>query len=165
MGEKGGELATVSTAAIDSLISTLLASFPYWRRRDLWLGGSDRNNEGEWRWTTGELFYGSGNQVQYSNWADGEPNDEFGEDCLEKYNWSGKWNDIPCRHENGAAYLFPPTYKDNDGYVCSQILSTTSSPSTSPTNTLLPTVVLSASPTEEPTSKPSRIPTISTTHK
>jgi hypothetical protein len=49
-----------------------------------WLGASDSQNEGEWKWVTGE-------PVVYSNWYPGEPNDGyFDEDFMalaDNYLW------------------------------------------------------------------------------
>merc|ERR1712071_25184 len=43
--------------------------------------------------------YPDGTKAWFTNWAPGEPNDEFNsEKCVEmcqRFNW--KWNDVPCR--------------------------------------------------------------------
>jgi len=72
-----------------------------------WLGASDAEVEGEWRWKTGpeagQLFWqgaANGQAVGYSNWNAGEPNDfknqyrPQGEDYAEFYGQSGLWNDL-----------------------------------------------------------------------
>lgn len=61
----------------------------------LWLGGSDIEVEGTWKWIDGPEFgnlFSSG----FTNWADGEPNDSGGnEDALQTYpGLDGKWNDL-----------------------------------------------------------------------
>ncbi|HEX2877884.1 MAG TPA: C-type lectin domain-containing protein [Polyangiaceae bacterium] len=75
-----------------------------------WLGGSDEEKEGEWRWaTTMQVFWDGGPRVDfggkdgrvdgvYSNFIVGQPNDTnvdgFPENCL-AINASG-WNDLYC---------------------------------------------------------------------
>ena len=64
-----------------------------------WIGLTDENQEGAWQWVNGET-------LRYSNWQDGEPNDQW--DCGEDYammNWNsgGTWNDLgPCSPEWGS---------------------------------------------------------------
>lgn len=55
---------------------------------DWWLGLSDRESEGDFRWTDGST-------TDFTNWAGGEPNDVNGEDCAQ-LTASGQWNDLPC---------------------------------------------------------------------
>ena len=57
-----------------------------------WIGGSDSNNEGVWRWETSD---GSGEIVTYFNWSSGQPDNASNEDCLEMYS-SGEYNDFTC---------------------------------------------------------------------
>jgi hypothetical protein len=107
---RGGYLATVTSAGENSFIDDLVSSFQLF----VWLGGSDAAQEGEWYWMTGpeagQQFWTGGQNGHavngaYSNWADDEPNDggffSFlgGEDYLTM--WStfanvpneGEWND------------------------------------------------------------------------
>lgn len=76
-----------------------------------WIGGTDADavgTEGTWEWAGGPddglLFWigiddGSAVEDAFTNWADGQP-DNFGggagEDCLEVYDNSGRWNDQDC---------------------------------------------------------------------
>ena len=66
----------------------------------VWLGGSDRETEGTWKWTDGSAW-------NYTDWLKGEPNDYHrvaDEDCLElwynvlkQYRPKTKgWNDLGC---------------------------------------------------------------------
>ena len=56
-----------------------------------WLGGNDLHREGSWVWPSGQPF-------TYTNWVEGEPNDQDGkEDCIaidspKEY----KWMDLNC---------------------------------------------------------------------
>ena len=61
-----------------------------------WIGLDDKANEGDFRWATGE-------PLTFTRWANGEPNDAFGEDCVNTYGsnqawWGGtaRWNDLDC---------------------------------------------------------------------
>jgi flagellin-like hook-associated protein FlgL len=80
----------------------------------LWLGGSDANTEGDWRWVEGPegdengglgrqfwqgIGVGSGGSAingSYENWNDpNEPNDHSsGEDALQILSTDGEWNDL-----------------------------------------------------------------------
>lgn len=79
----------------------------------LWLGGSDANTEGEWRWVEGpegleegglgrQFWQGNGIgrdgyavNGAFENWNDpNEPNDAGNEDALQILSTDGKWNDL-----------------------------------------------------------------------
>jgi hypothetical protein len=87
----GGHLASITSEAEQNFINdTFLSNDPI---TISWIGLSDEAQEGRFVWTTGE-------PLQYTNWAPGEPNDSYGEDyvCI---NWhhvyatdpKGTWND------------------------------------------------------------------------
>uniref|UniRef100_A0A3B4V6D4 C-type lectin domain-containing protein n=1 Tax=Seriola dumerili TaxID=41447 RepID=A0A3B4V6D4_SERDU len=62
-----------------------------------WIGLSDRETEGIWKWV-------DGTPITKSYWANGEPNSYEGknEDCVEIRfpNEENSWNDIPCEGQN-----------------------------------------------------------------
>ncbi|XP_032094920.1 low affinity immunoglobulin epsilon Fc receptor-like [Thamnophis elegans] len=66
----------------DFLIQTL--------KQSMWLGLSDIEKEGAWRWI-------DGSPLRQGSWRTGEPNNggRNGEDCAVLYK-EGKWNDIHC---------------------------------------------------------------------
>jgi hypothetical protein len=78
----GGHLATISSAAENAFVSAMHPD-------RMWIGFTDRDNEGTYRWVTNE-------PITYTNWAAGEPNNCCGgpgEDWA-VINWTGPtWND------------------------------------------------------------------------
>ncbi|XP_058023869.1 collectin-12-like [Ahaetulla prasina] len=59
-------------------------------KQSIWLGLSDIETEGTWRWV-------DGSPLEKWSWRTGEPNNDGknGEDCAVLYK-EGKWNDIHC---------------------------------------------------------------------
>jgi hypothetical protein len=69
------------------------------QQEDILLGGTDKDQEGQWVWVNGEI-------MKYTNWGGGEPNncgfsDIYGK-CMPEnfvtYNpkHPGQWNDVPA---------------------------------------------------------------------
>ena len=55
-----------------------------------WIGGNDRAREGTWAWSDMSTF-------SYKSWANKEPNDLRGEDCMHQGFISKPiWNDLKC---------------------------------------------------------------------
>jgi len=69
----------------------------------VWLGASDSDSEGAWRWTSGplanQLFWSNGGLNRYSNWRKGEPNNAGGENCANFMVSLFGWNDVDCDSE------------------------------------------------------------------
>jgi len=82
---RGGYLAEIKSSAEQISVEQILNVDLYY-----WIGLSDLLSEGNFIWET------SHTDLDYSNWDEGEPNDEFGdEDCV--IIWLGyKWNDHYC---------------------------------------------------------------------
>lgn len=95
-----GHLATITSQEENDVVAGLLTATS-------WLGGSDDEVEGVWRWVTGPeagqqfwqgLAGGSAVNGMYENWAPGEPNQFFGPGNPENYahlRADALWNDLP----------------------------------------------------------------------
>jgi uncharacterized repeat protein (TIGR02543 family) len=92
----GGYLATITSAKENDFIATFCDG-------DGWLGASDSELEGEWKWVTGPE---SGSLVSYSNYNSGEPNNWSGdEDFLYMISSTGQWNDYIGTNSSVAGYV------------------------------------------------------------
>ncbi len=82
---QGGYLATIINQEENHAIFTYLENQGI---DNAYFGATDKNMEGKWEWVTGEPFV-------YSNWASGEPNNEFGQEdyIMFYYSSNGEWND------------------------------------------------------------------------
>ena len=127
---QGGHLATILDAGEQEFINNLIEEegtlYHYW------LGASDANNEGDWRWVTGEkvpMPWESG----FSNWCGNQPNnvDDFepvGQDYLEIQKTRGDqgpeeyltWTDIGNTGVAAERFFGPPDYNETKyyGYIC-----------------------------------------------
>ncbi|CAJ1085705.1 Hypothetical predicted protein [Xyrichtys novacula] len=88
----GGHLASMHGLYHRNVIKNLI--FKKSRNPDSWLGGSDSEEEGAWRWTDGTAF-------DYDNWCPGEPNNGpgVGQNCL-YYNAGRRcWDDNECEKQ------------------------------------------------------------------
>ena len=82
---KGGHLVTIGSSAENNAIHAQIIDTS---RERYWIGLTDVDMEGRWKWVNGE-------STQYQNWSDGEPNnDSTEENYAEIHSGSGKWNDI-----------------------------------------------------------------------
>ena len=85
------------------LIITLIAAHPDFNDT-IFIGGTDQDIEGTWRWIDDKAW-------SFSNFPDGEPNGGEEENCLEMVSYeedgraAGWWNDIHCSHNKSRAYV------------------------------------------------------------
>ncbi len=84
---QGGYLAHITSGAENSFVSSLAGS------RNVWIGASDANSEGYWKWVGGSE---NGRPLisTYQNWAGGEPNDANGNEDYAVMMSNGQWNDL-----------------------------------------------------------------------
>ena len=82
---QGGHLATVSNRSENDFLKEFIAKGD---KNSYWLGGTDEEVEGEWKWITGEKFL-------FTDWYGDNPNNTGGtEHYLEiRKNYDNKWND------------------------------------------------------------------------
>ena len=97
-----GYLATITSAAEAQLCGELSPGTG-------WIGGSDAQNEGVWKWVSGPeegtVFWngginGSAPAGMYSNWNNGEPNnsnnnEDYAHITDPSVGFAGSWNDLP----------------------------------------------------------------------
>jgi hypothetical protein len=75
---RGGHLATITSSSEQATVQALVSG-------TTWLGGSDAESEGSFKWVTGEAW-------TYSNFNPGEPNNSGNQDYVQIYT-TGKWDD------------------------------------------------------------------------
>ena len=92
---QGGHLAVITSQIEQAVVQGMLTS----ARGYYWLGGSDAETEGTFRWVTGEDF-------NYTNWSDGNPDDYNSNEDYIGMRPDGSWND--CLGSSN----------DNAGFVC-----------------------------------------------
>ena len=104
---KGGYLATITSSSEKNAVEQV-------RTQNSWLGASDVESEGNWKWVTGEPW-------SYTSWNNGEPNGGTGENYLLTWTSNGNWNDSGS---SGNPYILEKVYysdpisidSDGDGY-------------------------------------------------
>ena len=83
-----GYLANITSADENDFVKTKISA-------DVWIGGSDEETEGMWKWMDGPE---AGSTFSYANWNAGEPNNVGNEDYAQFYfnssGFPGKWNDL-----------------------------------------------------------------------
>ncbi|XP_070537336.1 C-type mannose receptor 2-like [Ptychodera flava] len=90
----GGDLATIHSQEQQAYMTSQLRNV----ESAMWIGFSDNNWEGQFRWT-------DGSPVNFVNWATGEPNGGTDENCVEMHfrGYGGYWNDMSC--DSTAGYI------------------------------------------------------------
>ena len=90
-----GKLAAVTSMEIHNFLMRKVNKGNW--RTWYWIGGSDKEKEGTWKWEDGSVW-------DFTNWAsrlNQQPNNWLNQDCLQIYHsWATNgWNDYECnRH-------------------------------------------------------------------
>ncbi|KAI8494656.1 Proprotein convertase subtilisin/kexin type 9 [Branchiostoma belcheri] len=96
---EGGILAEPRNRTVNEFLLKLLTSLNPGEK--FWIGLTDREKEGTWRWNNGEEL----DRNSFTAWAEGEPN-QAGDCAVVKAN--SKWNDVPCRWRHRFICQRPP---------------------------------------------------------
>jgi hypothetical protein len=106
---RGGHLLTL-TSALEN--TALLLVNPTIGSTGSWIGYTDQNIEGQFRWVTDE----SGT---FTNFASGQPDNASNEDFVHFFTTDAKWNDHNATHRTAYAletgFFTNPTLQDTDG--------------------------------------------------
>ncbi|MCB9647287.1 MAG: trypsin-like serine protease [Deltaproteobacteria bacterium] len=96
---QGGRLVILETPEENDAVSAMVRT---WTDRPFWIGLSDREEEGVWRWN-------DGSEPAYSAWAPNEPNDyASAEDCgHSNFGDVARWNDANCGSRGPYVCEFP----------------------------------------------------------
>ena len=84
----GGGLAVLNTKVLNDIVTQKFAGQQYW------IGASDAEQEGWWRWINGDMLRKPGKRTKYNNWGQSEPNGGSRENCL--FVDREKWADHSC---------------------------------------------------------------------
>ncbi len=85
--DAGGYLVSINSKEENEALWEILGST--WEH-SAWIGFTDSDVEGSWRWVTKE-------PARYGNWRIGQPdNNQNKEDCAEWLSEDGQWNDLRC---------------------------------------------------------------------
>ncbi len=94
--KKGGHLVTITSAKENEFVRDLISKTNISRA---WLGASDSEKEGTWKWVTGEKF-------SFSSWSSGRPDNYNGnEDYLTEYYYNGTWDDYANETTNVQGFV------------------------------------------------------------
>ena len=107
-----GYLVTITSSAENTFVKDRIevGGVP---ATNVWIGASDADEEGVWRWVTGPegvnggtVFWRSGTgTVTYDSWAGSEPNNSGGNEHAAVTNWgtaNGTWNDLRGTNSNSV---------------------------------------------------------------
>jgi hypothetical protein len=149
-GDMDATLTSIHSAEENAYITDYVLAAPNW------IGLTDSESEGVWRWVDGTAF-------DYNNWEEDEPNNYLVAEHTVHMRISGVWNDISetksftavCKLITAQPTFTPTTWPTFSPSVASEpTTQPTISPSVSPT--------IASEPTTQPTISPSASPTFAT---
>ena len=90
-----GHLVTITSQSENDFVAALVPD-----DSRIWIALTDKDTEGQYKWSTGEPF-------DYSNWDANEPNNGFDgyEDHIELFGSNGKWNDATNGNDFNNGYI------------------------------------------------------------
>lgn len=97
----GWDLAAIHDVESNAFLVTLISE-------ETWVGGSDANEEGSWRWLRDEALFwlgdASGGPVNgaFAGWNSDEPNGGNGSDCMRLNPRTARWADLECEELRGG---------------------------------------------------------------
>ena len=108
-GQHGGHLAAVTSQEIHDYINS--------KGRDIWVGGTDRQNEGGWSWSDcSDWKFTKWRRDNFIIFSVQQPNGGRGENCLIlRYNNHNEWHDFNCKEDRQfvcSIRLCPPAGKE-----------------------------------------------------
>ncbi|XP_071505817.1 macrophage mannose receptor 1-like [Diadema antillarum] len=92
---EGGRLTSLSNYLENEFVQRYAYYFFDKGVNSFWVGLHASNLEYGFQWSDGA-------PLAYLNWQDGEPNNAGGEDCVEMYADSGRWNDLACSNARNS---------------------------------------------------------------
>ncbi|XP_067658798.1 macrophage mannose receptor 1-like isoform X2 [Haliotis asinina] len=135
-GTKGGNLVTIPDWVSLMCLRDGLVKVLRFSGHDVWIGLSDAETEGQWKWDNGETY-------SYHHWGGGEPGSLLGtnEDCVVMETTTGFWKDFSCT----GGFLFGTT---RFPYLCQfSNLTPSTSPSTATTSPANPSTTTTTTKT------------------
>ena len=91
----GGHLAAITSAGEQQAVQKLVTDGGY---DFVYIGASDKEKEGDWRWVTGEPF-------SYTNWDSGDPNNWENSEHYLTLRSTGKWADEQYCHSKISGFI------------------------------------------------------------
>ena len=88
---QGGHLVSVTSKSVNDY---LVEEKNKYGITTIWIGGSDKEEEGVWKWLDCSSF----RDHRFTFWAHHQPSNGHLQHCLEL--WSTKWNDNVCSKQN-----------------------------------------------------------------
>lgn len=96
----GGHLVTITSTGEQEFLQNYINEKFGTQNVRFWMGATDENSEGDWRWVTGEPF------SSYTNWEPTKPDDYRVQDYMVFQNSNYKWDDIDPYQKSGEAQIY-----------------------------------------------------------